>query len=73
MNFFSKNWNIDQFFPIKKEKFNGITVSIPNNPKYFLEINYGRNYMNTYVSSNWNHKNEKSRKNVITYTKKTNY
>jgi hypothetical protein len=64
LNFYNKNWNYEEFYPIQKDLFNGVLVSIPKNPKYFLEINYGKNFMDIYESSNYCHKIEKSNKNV---------
>ena len=60
INFFNKNWDKSQFFPVKKTLFNNINVSIPSNPEYFLKLNYGPNYMDLYISSGWNHREEKS-------------
>jgi len=58
MNFFNKKWNVDEFFPIQKKPFLGLTVSIPTNPDYFLKINYGSEYMTVLKSSNYCHKYE---------------
>jgi phosphorylcholine metabolism protein LicD len=58
INFFKKNWFLDDFFPLSKVVFNQINVNIPKNPKSFLSYNYGSKYMEVYVSSRWNHKNE---------------
>ena len=33
--------------------------------KYFLEINYSKDYNKILISSRWNHANEKSKKNII--------
>lgn len=63
--FFHKEWNLKDFFPVKKVSFNGINVSIPANPHVFLSCNYGENYMTKLVSSNYNHKEE--RQNEIIY------
>ena len=62
INFFNKNWLLSEFFPLSKVIFNQINVNVPKNPKYFLTYNYGPKYMQVYVSSCWNHKNEDSRK-----------
>lgn len=59
INFFNKDWDTDEFFPIQKKEFNGILVSIPQNPDYFLTKNYGNDYMTILKSSNWNHKKER--------------
>jgi phosphorylcholine metabolism protein LicD len=58
INFFGKNWDVDEFFPIQKKEFNNVLVSIPKNPDYFLTKNYGKDYMTVLKSSNWNHKKE---------------
>jgi phosphorylcholine metabolism protein LicD len=58
IHFFAKDWDIEEFFPRQRTDFNGINVSIPRNPDYFLSINYGKDYMTTLKSSNWNHKKE---------------
>lgn len=54
--FFEKEWPSDQFIPTVKSSFEGINVNIPNNPDYFLQINYGHDYMHKCISRNWNHK-----------------
>ena len=59
LNFFNKDWEIENFYPIQKVIFNGLTISIPFNPDYYLTKEYGLDYMNKYVSSSWNHKMEK--------------
>jgi len=69
MNFFSKNWNINQFFPKNRVLFNGIMVYVPNNPMHFLEINYGKDCMTKYISPSYNHRNEKSYKHVTAHQK----
>jgi phosphorylcholine metabolism protein LicD len=60
INFFNKNWDKAQFYPKKKTLFNGMVVSVPSNPDYFLKLNYGKNYMDMCVSPFWNHQMEKS-------------
>jgi hypothetical protein len=65
INFFGKSWIKNNFFPINIVSFLGMNVAIPNNPKYFLEINFSINYNNILVSSIWNHKDEQSIKNTI--------
>jgi phosphorylcholine metabolism protein LicD len=69
--FFHKEWNYDDFFPVKKVLFNGITVTIPKNPHIFLVKNYGEDYMTKLVSSNYNHKEEKFNEKI--YYIKTQY
>ena len=59
MIFFDKKWNKNMYFPPKKIMFNNIQINIPNNPEYFLTINYGIDWNKIIVSNNWSHKNEK--------------
>lgn len=58
IHFFEKDWDIEEFFPNQRKDFNGLIVSIPRNPDYFLSKNYGNDYMTKLKSSNWNHKKE---------------
>jgi phosphorylcholine metabolism protein LicD len=58
INFFNKDWDVNEFFPKQKIEFNNISVSIPKNPDYFLSRNYGNDYMTILKSSGWNHKKE---------------
>lgn len=58
LNFFNKDWDINEFYPGEKKIFNGIEVSIPKNPTYFLCKNYGDNFMDVYESSRYCHKKE---------------
>ena len=61
INFFNSNWESNKFFPVNKIDFLTLhNVSIPNTPDYFLKKNYKDDYMTTLISSNWNHKLEKS-------------
>jgi phosphorylcholine metabolism protein LicD len=59
INFFNRNWDYMQFYPIQKKDFNGIIVSMPSNPDYFLKLLYGQNYMEEFKSSPYRHKEEK--------------
>jgi phosphorylcholine metabolism protein LicD len=68
INFFRKNWRVEEFFPNERKDFNGLNVSIPKNPDYFLSINYGKDYMKILKSSKWNHKNEKGIRTQKTIT-----
>jgi len=45
ISFFHNDWKKSEFFTAKKVEFLGITCSIPNNPDYFLKMNYDGNYM----------------------------
>lgn len=69
--FFKKKWDVDNFFPVNKVVFNGITVNIPKNPHHFLAANYGGNYMTVLKSNAYNHKTEKKNidKQAITLKK----
>lgn len=59
LNFFNKNWDVKSFFPSKQVDFEGVQVSVPNDPHYFLNINYnGDNYMEIIRSSMFIHKYE---------------
>jgi len=57
--FFNKTWDIKYFFPKQNTLFLNINVSIPNDPHYFLKINYKEDYMNILVSNQYNHKLER--------------
>ncbi len=56
--FFEKTWNFKGFFPGKKVDFLGMKVMIPSIPEYFLQINFGKDYMTTFKSNTYNHKEE---------------
>jgi phosphorylcholine metabolism protein LicD len=56
--FFEKIWNSKGFFPGKKVEFLGMQVMIPSIPEYFLQKNFGKDYMTTFKSSSYNHKEE---------------
>lgn len=60
MFFFNKNWETNKFFNAKKINFLGIETFVPNDPDYFLKINYGPRYMVELKSSSYSHKLEKS-------------
>lgn len=61
LNFFNSIWDSQYFFPVNKVDFLTLkNVSIPNTPDYFLKKNYKDDYMIKLVSSNWNHRLEKS-------------
>jgi len=59
INFFNKQWEANKFFSPQKVQFMGINASIPNDPTYFLTINYGPEYMTTFKSSPYCHRYEK--------------
>jgi len=56
--FFDKEWNSSSFFPSVKTDFVNLVVSVPNDPHYFLKINYGADYMEILKSSQFIHKYE---------------
>ncbi len=58
MTFFEKKWLNSYFFPSKNVEFLGSMVKIPNNPDYFLRINFGNDYMTTLKSNKYNHRKE---------------
>jgi hypothetical protein len=70
MNFFNKTWSRDKFFPKQTVSFLGIPVSIPNDPHYFLKINYGSKYMTIYKSSDYCHKYERPMGNTVEMSEK---
>ena len=45
ISFFHNDWKKSEFFPPKRVEFLGINCSIPNNPDYFLKMNYDGNYI----------------------------
>jgi phosphorylcholine metabolism protein LicD len=45
MSFFHNDWQISEFFPPKRVNLLGVDCNIPKNPDYFLNLNYGPNYM----------------------------
>lgn len=58
--FFQKYWDTNKFFPATPVNFLNIPdVKIPCDPNYFLEKNYGNDFMTRYVSSNFDHQNER--------------
>jgi len=68
INFFNKNWPVSEFFPPHKTQFLGFEVAIPRNPRYFLEHNYGPDFMRVIKSSGWNHRTERQiRKETAVY------
>ena len=54
--FEEKKWIKNEFFPEKKVLFNNIEVNIPNNPHYFLKLNFGDDYMYVLKSNEYSHK-----------------
>ena len=46
-----------------------MNVTIPNDPAYFLKINYGHDYATCYKSSDYSHKDEKRIGKVVTVRK----
>lgn len=59
LNFFNKNWEASNFEPCKLDTFLNIPVKVPNNPDYFLKINYGADYLTTFKKSTYDHSRER--------------
>ena len=64
ISFFHNEWDLDHFFPLVKAEFLGIEVNVPKNPSYFLELNYGPEYIKE-VRSNISHKTETINNNEL--------
>lgn len=45
ISFFHNDWKRTEFFPLRRVNFLGIDCNIPNNPHYFLSVNFGNDYM----------------------------
>jgi hypothetical protein len=58
LDFFNYNWDYQHFYPAKIASFMGIDTKIPRDPGYFLESNYGSDYMSVFKSSFYAHKEE---------------
>lgn len=58
ISFFHNEWQREEFFPPKQVDFLGIECQIPNNPDYFLSINFGSDYMTEKKIKLVNHKTE---------------
>ena len=58
LKFFNKQWNDQGFLPGKKVDFLGFKVNIPSVPEYFLRLNFGHDYMTTFRSNSYNHRQE---------------
>ena len=52
----------NDFLPLKKGVFEGISVHIPNNPNKILEDEYGRDWKDICISSHYNHRLERKQK-----------
>ena len=71
LKFFYKDWDINQFEPYKLCPFLNIeNVKIPNNPDYFLKINYGNDYLTNFKKYTYSHKLES---NILRSNIKNNY
>jgi phosphorylcholine metabolism protein LicD len=64
ISFFHNEWDLEQFFPLVKTEFLGFEVKIPKNSSYFLELNYGGEYMKE-VRSNVSHRTETINNNKL--------
>jgi len=59
IHFFARQWEAAQFFPTTPVEFVTLPrICIPHNPQYFLNLNYGSDYMRVIRSPKWNHKKE---------------
>jgi phosphorylcholine metabolism protein LicD len=63
MSFFHNDWQISEFFPPKRVNLLGVDCNIPKNPDYFLNLNYGPNYMTEIKPPTIIHKTEEIIKN----------
>ena len=63
MSFFHNDWQISEFFPPKRVNLLGVDCNIPKNPDYFLNLNYGPNYMTEIKPPTTIHKTEEMIKN----------
>jgi phosphorylcholine metabolism protein LicD len=57
--FFNKIWNKEHFFPQQTYKLYSLNIKIPQNPKYFLDRNYGETWNTILISNKWCHKYER--------------
>ena len=64
INFFEKKYDINKFYPLKQINFLGIETFIPKMPHYFLQLNYGPNYMYVAYTHYYNHKENKSNSKI---------
>jgi hypothetical protein len=51
--------NYSDVFPTKLSKFGTLKVPTPNKSRKLLEINYGNDYLTTFVSTDYNHREGK--------------
>ena len=58
----SKSFNISDIFPLKSNIFDENILSMPNNPDIILTNMYGEDWETKYVSTAWNHRQEKAYK-----------
>jgi hypothetical protein len=65
INFFGKSWIKNNFFPVNTVLFLNINAAIPNNPTYFLDINYSNDSLTMLVSNKYIHKTMKFVKEKI--------
>ena len=67
LEFFKRLWEYDKFYPPQEKTFLGMIVKIPRIPDYFLQENYGQDYMTVFKSPSYSHKKEKHINTVINY------
>jgi hypothetical protein len=58
IEFFEKRWKRQYFFPLSKYNFHNTIVSIPCAPLYFLFLNYGKDCLDTWITSSYSHRTE---------------
>ena len=58
LDFFNRNWDYKQFYHAIIVDFMGVRAKMPCNPNYFLESNYGPDYMSVLKSGFYVHKEE---------------
>jgi GR25 family glycosyltransferase involved in LPS biosynthesis len=58
----SKSFKISDVFPLKSNLFGKNILSIPNKPDIILNNMYGKDWETRYVSTAWNHRQEKAYK-----------
>jgi hypothetical protein len=51
-------YNLSDFFPLRSNLFEGIPMSLPNNPDAILEKMFGKDWEEVCVSSSYNHRKE---------------
>jgi len=63
-SFKNERFNLSDFFPLRSNLFEGIPMSLPNNPDAILEKMHGKDWEEVCVSSSYNHRKEQSFRNL---------